>query len=64
MPRTQDIEPIWVETSAFYIFRKEVFTEQHRRIGVKPYICEVSDKEAVDIDEKKDYDMALKLVDM
>ena len=24
VPRTQDMEPIWVETSAFYIFRKEI----------------------------------------
>ena len=27
IPRTQDIEPIYYETSAFFIFKKEVFTE-------------------------------------
>ena len=61
VPRTQDMEPIWVETSAFYIFKKEIFTLYHRRIGFKPYIQEVSGAEAIDIDEKKDYDLALKL---
>lgn len=62
VPRTQDMEPIWVETSAFYMFRKEIFTVHNRRIGFKPYIQEVSGLEAVDIDEKKDYEMAVKLL--
>lgn len=61
VPRTQDIEPVWVETSAFFIFRKEVFTEHHRRIGFTPYLQEVSGKEAMDIDEQKDYEMAVKM---
>lgn len=58
VPRTQDLEPIWVETSAFFMFQKEIFTKYHRRIGFHPYIQEVSGLEAVDIDEKKDYEFA------
>jgi len=61
VPRTQDIQPVWVETSSFYIFRKEVFTLHNRRIGFCPYIHEVSGIEAIDIDEKKDYELACKL---
>lgn len=64
IPRTQDLEPIWVETSAFFVFRKEVFTVHGRRIGFNPYIQEVSGLEAIDIDEKKDYEMALKLFEV
>lgn len=64
VPRTQDMEPIWVETSAFYIFKKEIFTEHHRRIGFNPYIQEVSEIEAVDIDEKRDYDNACRLAEI
>ena len=64
VPRTQDMEPIWLETSAFFMFEKEIFTKHNRRIGFNPYIQEVSDIEAIDIDEKKDYEMALKLVEM
>lgn len=64
VPRTQDMEPIWVETSAFYIFRKEIFTMHNRRVGYSPYIQEVSGMEAIDIDEKKDYDMACKLAEI
>ena len=62
VPRTQDIEPVLVETSAFYIFKKEVFKEHKRRIGFTPYIQEVDDVEAIDIDEKKDYDLACKIM--
>lgn len=64
VPRTQDMEPIWVETSAFYMFKKEIFTVHNRRIGFKPFIQEVSGIEAIDIDEKKDYDLACKLIEM
>ena len=58
VPRTQDMEPVWIETSAFFMFKKEIFTVHNRRIGFKPYIQEVSGIEALDIDEKKDYDFA------
>ncbi len=61
VPRTQDMEPIWVETSGYYMFKKAVFTHHHRRIGFAPYIQEVSGIEALDIDEKKDYELACQL---
>lgn len=63
VPRTQDMEPIWVETSAFFMFKKEIFTEHNRRIGFNPYIQEVTGIEAVDIDEKRDYELACKLAE-
>lgn len=63
VPRTQDLEPVWIETSAFFMFKKEIFTEHCRRIGFKPYIQEVCGVEAVDIDEQKDYDFACKLAE-
>lgn len=63
VPRTQDMEPIWVETSAFFMFKKEIFTVHNRRIGFNPFIQEVSGIEAVDIDEKKDYELACKLAE-
>lgn len=64
VPRTQDLEPVWVETSGFFIFKKEIFTEHGRRIGFTPYIQEVSGIEAVDIDELADYEQACKLVEV
>lgn len=58
LPRTQDLEPIYQETSGVYVFTKEVFLKYHRRVGVKPYIKEVSFKEAVDIDNPEDFELA------
>lgn len=56
--RTQELEPVYMETGAFFIFRKEVFTQLHQRIGVKPYICEIDEFEAIDIDTKEDFEFA------
>lgn len=56
--RTQDLEPIYMETGAFFIFTKEVFLKLHQRIGDKPYIGVIDQFEAVDIDEKEDYEYA------
>lgn len=56
--RTQDLEPIYMETGSFFIFRKEVFTELGQRIGNKPYIYEINQFEAVDIDTAEDFEFA------
>lgn len=55
---TQNLEPIYMETGAFFIFRKEVFTELHQRIGKNPYMCAIDRFEAVDIDEAEDFEFA------
>lgn len=58
VPRTQDLAPIYQETSGVYVFTKDVFKKYKRRIGVNPFIKEVSFKEAVDIDNPEDFDLA------
>ena len=58
IPRTQDISPLYVETSGFYIYKNEVLTKLNRRIGNKPYIVEVGEIESVDIDEAEDFIIA------
>jgi CMP-N-acetylneuraminic acid synthetase len=62
IPRTQDLEPVWVETSAFYIFRKQVWTALRQRIGSTPYIAEVDRIEGVDIDMPEDFALAEKIL--
>lgn len=64
LPRTQDLKPIYQETSGVYVFTKEVYKTYRRRIGKKPFIKEVSYKEAVDIDEPEDFELAEALVDI
>lgn len=58
LPRTQDLAPIYQETSGIYVFTREVFAEHHRRIGVNPYIREVTFREAIDIDTPEDFSLA------
>ena len=58
IPRTQDLNPIYSEVSATYVFRKEVFTRYKRRIGINPLIVEVSGIECVDIDYPEDFEIA------
>ena len=58
LPRTQDLKPIYQETSGIYVFTKAVFQNYHRRIGKNPFIKEVSFKEAVDIDTPEDFLLA------
>ena len=58
LPRTQDLKPIYQETSGVYVFTKEVFLKYKRRVGVKPFIKEVSFKESVDIDTPEDFELA------
>lgn len=63
VPRTQDLEPLFVETSAFFIFQRDVFVQHRRRIGFHPYLCETSEIESVDIDEPEDYVLACTLAE-
>jgi len=58
IPRSQDLEPIYRESSGVYVFKKEVFLKDKRRIGQIPFIKEVSFKEAVDINVSEDFDLA------
>ena len=64
VPRSQDLEPIYRETSGVYVFTKEAYLMCHRRIGLKPYIKEVTYKEAVDINNPEDFDLAQALIDI
>lgn len=63
IPRTQDMEPVFIETSSFFIFSKELWVKYGRRIGFHPYIQEVDAIEAVDIDTVEDLEFAQVLAD-
>lgn len=58
VPRTQDIKPVFIETSGLYIFSKTLYKQFGRRIGFNPYIKEVDIFEGIDIDAAKDWEIA------
>ena len=58
VPRSQDIPPIYRETSGVYAYTKEVFEKYRRRIGVHVYPVEVDKKESIDINYPEDFKLA------
>ncbi len=58
IPRTQDLQVLYEETSGFYIYKREIMTRHNRRIGDNPCIVEVGEIEGIDIDEAEDFIIA------
>lgn len=58
LPRSQDLKPIYRETSGVYVYTREQYLKTHRRVGNRPYIKMVSFKEAVDINNPEDFELA------
>ncbi len=55
---TQDLPPVYLENSNFYVFSREGFLERGTRITARPMLYEMDPVEAVDIDEERDFRMA------
>ena len=58
MARTQDLEPVYMETGSFFIFKKEVFTKYHQRIGHNPFMYIMDSFESIDVDTIEDFEFA------
>ena len=63
IPRTQTIEPVYVETSAFFMFKRDIWKVHKQRIGFKPYMAQVDKIEGVDIDWPEEFDFAEKIIE-
>lgn len=55
---TQDLPPIYEENSCLYLFTRESFNKNKRRIGDSPYLYEISGVESLDIDTPHDWEIA------
>lgn len=56
--RTQDLPPIFEENSCFYLFTKSILESKHNRIGDRPFLYEIPEAEAQDIDVELNFIMA------
>lgn len=56
--RTQDLPPVYLENSCFYLFTPEQLRRTRNRIGDRPLLVEVPAEEALDIDEESDFRLA------
>jgi CMP-N-acetylneuraminic acid synthetase len=56
--RTQDLPPVFEENSCLYLFTKAILEKKHNRIGDRPYLFEMLEEEAQDIDVELNFVMA------
>ena len=56
--RTQDLEPWFEENSCMYLFSAASFTRTQARIGERPMLFPIPQREAVDIDDQDDWNVA------
>lgn len=59
--KTQDLPALYQENSCIYLFTKEAFSKNNRRIGNAPIMFEMEPIEAVDIDVEDEFVLAEKL---
>ena len=57
-PRTQTIETLWEVNSGVFLAPKVIYERRMDRIGKTPYLFELSDEIAFDIDWLPDYKIA------
>ncbi len=56
--RTQDLAPLFIENSCFFIFTPELLRKRGNRIGERPLMVEMTPLEAIDIDIEEDFALA------
>ena len=58
IPRTQDLKPIYKETCGMYVYTSKLIKQEKRRIGHHPFLVEVDEIEACDINNPNDFVIA------
>jgi CMP-N-acetylneuraminic acid synthetase len=61
--RTQDLAPLFIENSCFFIFTPTLLREHGTRIGPNPSMFEMSTLEALDIDIEEDFTLAVAIAE-
>tara|TARA_Y100001970_G_scaffold294156_1_gene447643 strand:+ start:10672 stop:11322 length:651 start_codon:yes stop_codon:yes gene_type:complete len=62
LPRSQDAKPIVKETTGLYGIKKNALLKYKCRIGKTPYLLEVDEKQAIDLDNDFDFDLVELLI--
>lgn len=61
-PNSQNLKKLYLFTNGIQLTPREKYKEWGDRIGVKPYLMEVGKREAIDIDDRYDYEFALSML--
>jgi len=57
-PKLRDVEPLILEQSSLYVFTREMFLKQFKRVGGRHYTHLVNHFEGHDVGENEDFEMA------
>jgi CMP-N-acetylneuraminic acid synthetase len=57
-PRTQTLEPLYEVNSGIFITNRDTYIQENDRIGKKPFLFEIDEKTAFDIDWEIDFELA------
>ena len=57
-PRTQTLKPLWEVNSGAFLASKDIYKYRHDRIGNTPYLYQLNDEIAFDIDWLEDFKIA------
>ncbi len=57
-PKQQDIEPVIIEQASLYVFTKEMFMKESKRIGKHVFIKNINHFEGHDVNEPEDFEIA------
>ena len=60
--RTQDLPPLYIENSNFYVFTADLIKSSRRRIGDRPKMFEIDPLESLDIDDEQSFALAEQLM--
>ncbi len=60
-PNSQNLKKLYLFTNGIQLTPKEKYCEWGDRIGLNPYLMEVSKKESIDIDDIYDYQFAISM---
>jgi CMP-N-acetylneuraminic acid synthetase len=62
LEQTQDLPPLYIENSIFYIFNKHIFEKYNCRICGNSMPCSVEFPENIDIDTEEDFNLCKKII--
>ena len=57
-PRTQTLKSLWEVNSGAFLASKDIYKKRDDRIGNAPYLCQLNDEIAFDIDWLEDFKIA------
>lgn len=57
-PKLKDLDSVVIEQSSLYIFTKEAFEINNKRIGKKPFIKSINHFEGLEVESQEDFDIA------